>query len=287
MRTYPEGFLYKKWFATARYISRAVKEHYDFSRIYTEPRGKCTAASTKLYSKWSRVEANNIVDFINEMVGSVNATIIENSKNNRIKRGTYSVRITPKNWKQDYKIKTGVATATKKPPHTFKVGDFATINRPDTNSYAPAWVSDMNKYDGQTLEIKYISRDGMVQFFGEGWWYNQSWLTPVATPEFLVTVLKSDGTHKLILATYRIDTFKKAMPYITVPTKPGIFGNGYFKLVEAEKEYDVEVTVQSSIKVKVKASDQTAAEKEAITLCENGSYDSEILKAATVTAKIK
>lgn len=73
------------------------------------------------------------------------------------------------------------ANEPKQPERTPKVGDWVKIKKPDdTHLFGPVWVGEMDKYDGQIIEVKEIIGGGIVQ---DRWGFLFDWLEPAEQPK--------------------------------------------------------------------------------------------------------
>lgn len=72
----------------------------------------------------------------------------------------------------------------------FKVGDWVLITKPKDVGQTPTWTPDMDKYDGQTLEIEEINSDNYLDI--DDWIFHPNWCTKVEAPksETMVNELK-------------------------------------------------------------------------------------------------
>ena len=59
----------------------------------------------------------------------------------------------------------------------FKRGDWVLITKPKDVRQIPYWANDMDKYDGQTLEIEEINSDSYLVI--DEWEFNPDWCTKV------------------------------------------------------------------------------------------------------------
>lgn len=66
------------------------------------------------------------------------------------------------------------------PEWTPKVGDWVRIKKPaDTQASACIWAGSMNKYDGQIIEVKQLSEEGILH---DNWGFMLDWLEPAEQP---------------------------------------------------------------------------------------------------------
>ena len=84
-------------------------------------------------------------------------------------------------WYLDRLIDSFEANEPKQPAWTPKVGDWVRIKKPDdTHLFGPVWVGEMDKYDGQIIEVKEIIGGGIVQ---DRWGFLFDWLQPAEQPK--------------------------------------------------------------------------------------------------------
>jgi len=61
-----------------------------------------------------------------------------------------------------------------------KVGSMVTITRPSSpeeRAVSPTWISDMDRYDGQTMRVGFVRHDGCVSI--GSWDFHPSWVTKI------------------------------------------------------------------------------------------------------------